>query len=148
MYSSGTQLSLSNASDFTEANMFTKYHPSAKRYATALMLTLIGAVPALANPMWSSAAPVQYLQYGLARYFDLMTSSTSTYWRPSSGVESSYSGLFDYAPGVIVRALPMAGSTSPYTAYVPYLGYDLTPYYNLAPGCPLSNPSDDLIHIC
>jgi hypothetical protein len=58
-------------------------------------------------------------------------------------------GPFDYAPGAAVHASPIVeAAPSPYTEYVPYIGYDLTPYYNLAPGCPLSNFSPDLAHIC
>jgi hypothetical protein len=110
--------------------------------AAALMLALIGSAPALAKPMWSSAAPIEYLQYDLTPYFNLVMDSSPAYqyWRPNSGVESSYSGLFDYAPGAVLHGLPIVEAAPlPYTAYVPYIGYDLTPYYNLAPGCPLSN---------
>jgi hypothetical protein len=106
------------------------------------MLTLIGSAPALAKPMWSSAAPIEYLQYDLTPYFNLVMDSSPAYqyWRPNSGVESSYSGLFDYAPGAVLHGLPIVeGAPLPYTACVPYIGYHLTPYYNLAPGCPLSN---------
>jgi hypothetical protein len=71
------------------------------------------------------------------------------YWRPNSGVESSYRGLFDYAPGAVVHASPMVEAVPlPSIGYVPYTGYDLTPYYNLAPGCPLNRLSDDLTPIC
>jgi hypothetical protein len=124
-------------------------HHIAKEFAAALMFTLIGSAPALARPMWSSAAPIEYLQYDLTPYFNLVVSSSRAfqYWRPDLAVESSFSGLFDYAPGAVVHASPkVEPSPSPYTQYVPYIGYDLTPYYNLAPGCPLSNLS--LIHIC
>jgi hypothetical protein len=118
--------------------MFTS-HYIAQGFAAALMLTLIGSAPA--KPM-SSAAPIEYLQYDLMPYFNLMMGSAPAYeyWRPNLGVESSYSGLFDYAPGAVVHASPMVEAAPlPYTEYVPYIGYGLTPYYNLAPGCPLSN---------
>jgi hypothetical protein len=130
--------------------MFTTHH-IVKEFAAALLLTLIGSAPALAKPIQSSAAPIEYLQYDLTPYFNSMmdTSPTFQYWRPNSGIESSYRGLFDYAPGALVHASPMVeAAPSPHTEYVPYMGYDLTPYYNLAPGCPLSKPSDDPIHIC
>ena len=121
--------------------MFTSHH-IAKGFAAALMLTLIGSAPALAKPMWSSAAPIEYLQYDLTPYFNLVMDSSPAYqyWRPNSGVESSYSGLFDFARGAVVHASPMVQAAPlPSIGYVPYIGYDLTPYYNLAPGCPLSN---------
>jgi hypothetical protein len=130
--------------------MFASHH-IAKGFAAALMLTLIGSAPALAKPMWSSAAPIEYLQYDLTPYFNLVMGSSPAYqyWRPNLAVESSYSGLFNYAPGAVVHASPIVGTApSPYTEYVPYIGYDLTPYYNLAPGCPLGNLSPDLTHIC
>jgi hypothetical protein len=130
--------------------MFTSHH-IAKGFATALMLTLIGSTPALAKPMLSSAAPIQYLQYDLRPYFNLMMGSIPAYpyWRPNSAVQLSYSGLFDYAPGAVVHASPLVGTAPlPYSAYVPYIGYDLTPYYNLAPSCPMRNVSVDLTHIC
>jgi hypothetical protein len=95
-------------SDPTEANMFTT-HQIAKGFAAALMLTLIGSAPALAKPMWSDPTPIEYLQYDLTPYFNLMMGSSPTYqyWRPKSGVESSYRGLFDYAPGALVHVSPM-----------------------------------------
>jgi hypothetical protein len=127
------------ASDPTEANMFTTHH-IAKRIAAALMLTLIGSATALAKPIWSDPAPIEYLQYDLTPYFNLMMGSSPAYqyWRPNSVVESSpYRGLFDYAPGVVVHASPMVEAAHG-IGYVPYIGYDLTPYYNLAPGCPLT----------
>jgi hypothetical protein len=110
--------------------MFTTHH-IATGFAAALMLTVIGSAPATAM---SSAVPIAYLEYDLTPYFNSMTGSESAflYWRPNSGLESSYRGLFDYAPGEVARASPMIG-------YVPYLGYDLTRFYNLAPGCPLNN---------
>ncbi len=71
------------------------------------------------------------------------------YWRPNLTVESPYRGLFDYAPGTVVHASPMVEAAPlPSIGYVPYIGYDLTPYYNLAPGCPLNNLSDDFAPIC
>lgn len=119
----------------------------AKGFAAALMLILVAA-PALAKPMWNSAAPIEYLQYDLKPYFHLMmgTYSAFQYWRPNS--EASYSGLSNYAPGAVVRASPMVEAAVPSIWYVPYIGYDLTPYYNLAPGCPMSNLSVDIAHIC
>jgi hypothetical protein len=128
------------ASDPTEANMFITHH-IAKGFAAALMLTLIGSAPALAKPMWSDPAPIDYLQYDLTPYFNLMVgfSSAYHYWRPSSEVESSYRGLFDYAPDAVAHASPNDEAVpAPSIGYVPYIGYDLTPYYNLAPGCPLT----------
>jgi hypothetical protein len=130
--------------------MFTSHH-IAKGFAAALMLTLIGSAPALAKPMGNSAAPIEYLQYDLTPYFNSMMGSEPgfKYWRPNSGVESSYRGLFDYAPGAVVHASPMVEAAPlPSIGYVPYTGYDLTPYYNLAPGCPLNRLSDDLTPIC
>jgi hypothetical protein len=129
--------------------MFTT-HQIAKGFAAALMLTLVGFA-AFAKPMWSPPGPIEYLQYDLSPYFNLMMGSSSSfqYWRPNSGVESSYRGLFDYAPGAVVHASPMVEAAPlPSIGYIPYVGYDLTPYYNLAPGCPLSNLSDDLTPIC
>jgi hypothetical protein len=115
--------------------------------AAALMLTVVGSAPALAKPIWSSAAPIQYLQYDLTLYYNLAVGSSPTYqyWRPKPhfAVESPYSGLYDYALSVVVNAAPMVEA-----APLPYIGYDLTPYYNLAPGCPLSSGSDDPTHIC
>jgi hypothetical protein len=122
-----------------------------KGFAGALvLLTLIGSAPALPKPTWSSAAPLEYIQYDLTPYFNLISSSPAyQYWQPNLAVESSFRGLFDYASGAVAHASPMVEAVpSPYTEYVPYIGYDLTPYYNLAPGCPLSNLSDDLTHIC
>jgi hypothetical protein len=120
--------------------MFTCHHIT-KGFAAALMLTLVGSASALAKPMWSPLVPIEYLQYDLSPYFNLMMGSSPAYqyWRPTSGVESSYHGLFDYAPGVVVHASPIVEAVpAPRIGYVPYIGYDLTPYYNLAPGCPLS----------
>ena len=109
---------LTNPTEPTEANMFANHH-IAKGFAAALMLTLIGSSPAY------------------------------EYWRPNLAVELFYHGLFDYAPGAVVHASPMVEAAPvPSVGYVPYIGYDLTPYYNLAPGCPLRNLSDDLTHIC
>ena len=124
--------------------MFPSNHIT-KGSAAALMLTLIGSAPALAKPMWSPPAPIEYLQYDLTPYFNLVMGSSLAYqdWQPNSAVESSYRGLFDYAPDAVVHASPMVEA-----APLPYIGYDLTPYYDLAPGCPLSNLSDDLTPIC
>jgi hypothetical protein len=121
--------------------MFTPHH-IAKGFAAALMLTLIGLAPALAKPIWSDLAPIEYLQYDLTPYFNSMMgfSTAYQYWRPNTAVESSpYRGLFDYARGAVARASPMVEAAPvPSIGYVPYIGYDLTPYYNLAPGCPLT----------
>lgn len=115
--------------------------------AAALMLTVVGSVPAIAEPVWSSAAPIQYLQYDLAPYYSWAAGSLPAYqyWRPKSrlAVKSLYSGLYDYAQSVVVNPVPMVEA-----APLPYIGYDMTPYYNLAPGCPLSSRSDDSTHIC
>jgi hypothetical protein len=123
--------------------MFTSQsHHIAKGFAAALVLALISSAPASTKPMLSSAAPIQYLQDDLTPYFNLMMGSSPAYeyWRPNSAVKSSSSGLFDYAPGAVVHASPIVEATPlPHTAYVPFIGYDLAPYYNLAPGCPLSN---------
>jgi hypothetical protein len=129
--------------------MFTT-HRIAKGFAAALVFTLIGSAPALAKPIQSSAAPIEYLQYDLTPYFNSMidTSLTFQYWRPNSGLEFSYRGLFDYAPNAIVPASPLVEASPVATNGVPYLGYDLTRYYNLAPGCPSIHLSDDLAHIC
>ena len=124
--------------------MFASHH-IAKGFAAALMLIPIGSAPALAQV--SSAGPIEYLQYDLTPYFDLMVRSSQAYqdWRPNSEskAESIYSGLFDYAPDALMPESPMVEA-----APLPYIGYDLTPYYNLAPGCPLNNLSDDLTPIC
>jgi hypothetical protein len=124
--------------------MFANHH-IAKGFAAALMLTLIGTALALA------AAPIEYLQNDLTSYFNSMMDSSLAfqYWQPNLAVESPYSGLFDYAPDVLLNASPMAEAAPlPSIGYVPYIGYDLTPYYNLAPGCPLNNLSGDLAPIC
>jgi hypothetical protein len=123
--------------------MFTT-HYIAKKFAAALMLTLIGFAPALA------AAPIGYLEYDLTPYFNSMVSPEPAfqYWRPNSGLESSYRGLFDYAPDVVVPAAPLVEAAPVPSMGVPYLGYDLTQYYNLAPGCPLNHFSDDFAPIC
>jgi hypothetical protein len=62
----------------------------AKGFAAALMLTLIGSAPVLARPMWSSAAPIEYLQYDPTPYFNLVMGSSPAYqyWRPNLAVES------------------------------------------------------------
>ena len=130
--------------------MFTSHH-IAKGFAAAFMLTLIDSASALAKPT-SSAAPIEYLQYDLTPYFNLMMAERAAayeYWRPNSGLGSSYSGLFDYAPDAVVGASPMWVEAVPLPSLgVPYIGYDMTPYYNLAPGCPLNGLSDDLAPIC
>jgi hypothetical protein len=60
---------LSNPTEPTEANMFANRH-IAKGFAAALMLTVIGSAPA------SAAAPIEYLQYDLMPYFNLMMGSS------------------------------------------------------------------------
>jgi hypothetical protein len=112
-------------------------HDIAKGCTAALMLALISSAPALA------AAPIEYLEYNLTPYFNLMMGSSPAYqyWRPNSGIQSPYRGLFDYAPGAIVPASPLVEPAPVPSIGVPYLGYDLTRYYNLAPACLLS-------HIC
>ena len=67
--------------------MFASHH-IAKGFAAALMLIPIGSAPALAQA--SSAAPIEYLQYDLTPYFDLMVRSSQAYqdWQPNSGIES------------------------------------------------------------
>lgn len=129
--------------------MFKNLH-IAKGFAAALVITQIGSASALTKPMWNSPAPIEYLQYDLTPYFNLMMGSAPAYqyWRPNTGVESSYRGLFDYAPGALLHASPMLETAHlPPIGYVPYIGYDLTPYYNMAP-CPLNGPSDDGASIC
>jgi hypothetical protein len=127
--------------------MFASHH-IAKGFAAALMLIPFGSAPALAQAR--STAPIEYLQYDLTPYLNLMMDSSPAYqyWRPNSGVESAtYNGLFDYAPNAVVHASPLVEAASlPHG--VPYLGYDLTRYYNLAPGCPSNNLSDALTPIC
>src|SRR6516162_4836730 len=102
---------LTNLTEPTEANMFANHH-IAKGFAAALMLTPI--TPALAQPMWSSAAPIEYLQYGSTPYLNLVTGSSPAYeyWRPNLAAESSYSGLFNYAPGAVVHASAMVEAAS------------------------------------
>jgi hypothetical protein len=122
---------LSNRTEPIEAKMFASHH-IAKGFAAALMLIPMGSAFALAQSMWSSAAPIEYLQYDLTPYFNLVMGSSPTYqyWRPNSGAESSYSGLFDYAPGAVVHASPVVEAAPlPHIGYVPYIGYDLTPYF-------------------
>ncbi len=69
-------------------------------------------------------------------------------WRPNSRIESSYHGPFDYAPGAVVPRLPIGEAVPIPSIGVPSIGYDMTPYYNLAPGCPQNNRSDHLSPIC
>src|SRR5690349_4277963 len=103
--------------------MLTNLHIA--KFPAALMLAVISSALALATPIRSSAAPIEYLEYDLTPYFNSIRGSEPAleYWRPNLAVESPYSGLFDYAPGAIVHASPMV------EGYVPYLGYDLTRYY-------------------
>jgi hypothetical protein len=137
-------IKLTTVSEPTEANMFAGHHIT-KRFVAAVTLAVIGSAPALAEPVWSPAAPIEYLQYDLTPYYELVMSSSPAfqYWRPNLAAESPYSGLYDYAPGAVGNASPMVEATP-----LPYVGYDLTPYYNLAPGCPSSTLSDDPTHIC
>lgn len=125
-------------------------HHIATGFAAALMFAAIGSAPALATQMRSSAAPIEYLEFDLTPYFNLMMGSSLVYqdWRPNSGIESSYRGLFDYAPGAIVSRLPMVEAAPIPSIGVPYIGYDMTPYYNLAPGCPQNSYPDHLSPIC
>jgi hypothetical protein len=129
--------------------MLTNHH-IATGFAAALMLAVISSTSTSATPKWSDPAPVEYLQYDLTPYFNLMMGSSLAYqdWRPNSGIESSYRGLFDYAPGAVVSTLPMVEAAPIPSIGVPYIGYDMTPYYNLAPGCPQNNYSDHLSPIC
>lgn len=124
--------------------MFPTHH-IAKCFAAALIPILTGSAPSLAKPMWADPAPIPYLQYELMPYFNLMMQPQAAfqYWRPNAGMESSYRGLFDYAPGAVMAKSPPLPSLG-----VPYIGYDMTPYYNLAPGCPLNKGSDDHTGIC
>lgn len=149
MYSGGRQLTYPIASEPTEANTFTTHH-IAKGFAAALVLALIASAPVSAKPTWRPLAPIQYLQYDLMPYFNLMMAAEAAfqYWRPNAGMESSYSGLYDYAPGVVMPGSQMVESGPLPSVGVPYIGYDMTPYYNLAPGCPLNNRSADLTNIC
>ena len=123
--------------------MFATHH-IAKGFAAALILTLTNSAPTFAG------APIDYLEYNLTPYFNLTMGSSPAfqYWRPNSGVESSYRGLFDYAPGAVVPASPLVEVAPVPFNGVPYLGYDLTQYYNLAPGCPSSNLPDHSANIC
>jgi hypothetical protein len=54
--------------------MLTNHH-IARGCAAALMIAVIGAAPALATPMRSSAAPIEYLEYDLTPYFNSMRDS-------------------------------------------------------------------------
>jgi hypothetical protein len=114
--------------------------------AAASILTVLGSVPALAQLNWDSAtAPIQYLQYDLP-YYKLAQGSFPKYQysRPKPGVTlGRLGGLYDYAPHAVGKAAPMVGAWP-----VAYIGYDLTPYYNLAPGCPLGNPPGHTTNIC
>jgi hypothetical protein len=116
------------------------------RIAATSILTVVGSAPALAQLNWDlSTAPIQYLQYDLP-YYKLALDSFPKYQysRPKPRVTfGRLGGLYDYAPHAVANAAPMVGASP--TAYV---GYDLTPYYNLAPGCPLGNPPGHTTHIC
>jgi hypothetical protein len=114
--------------------------------AAASILTVLGFAPAFAQPNWDpSTAPIQYLQYDLP-YYKLALGSFPKYQysRPKPRVTlGRLGGLYDYAPHAVAKAAPMVGASP-----IAYLGYDLTPYHNLAPGCPLGNPPDHTTHIC
>jgi hypothetical protein len=92
-----------------------------------------------------STAPMQYLQYDLP-YYKLALGSFPNYQdsRPKPRLAvGRYGGLYDYAPHAIANAVAMVGA-----APIPYMGYDVTPYYNLAPGCPLGNTPGHTNQIC
>ena len=76
--------------------------------------------------------PIQYLRYDLPYYkLALKSSPAYRYSRPKHAAAGRYSGLYDFG-----------------AAPIPYIGYSLTPYYNLAPGCPLGNPPGHTPPIC
>jgi hypothetical protein len=108
--------------------------------AAASILTLVGSAPALDL----STAPVQYLQYDLPYYkLALGFSAKYHYSRLKPRVTAGrLGGLYDYAPAVANTASMVGGSP------IAYIGYDLTPYYNLAPGCPMRNPPGHATPIC
>ena len=59
-------------------------------------------------------------------------------------VVGRYGGLYAYAPHAMANAAAMVVA-----APIPYIGHDLTPFYNLAPGCPLgSNTPGHTNQIC
>ena len=105
--------------------------------AAASILTVVASKPASAQLKWDlSTVPMQYLQYDLP-YYKLALGSFRNYQdsRPKPRLAvGRYGGLYDYAPHMIANAAAMVGA-----APIPYIGYDLTPYYNLVPGCPLGN---------
>ena len=109
----------------------------AKGFAAASILTVVASAPASAQLKWDlSTVPMQYLQYDLP-YYKLALGSFPNYQdsRPKPRLAAGrYGGLYDYAPRAIANAAAMVGA-----APIPYIGYDLTPYYNLVPGCPLGN---------
>jgi hypothetical protein len=114
----------------------------AKGFTAVSILTVVSA-PALAQLRWDlSTAPVQYLQYDLP-YYKLALGSfpKDQDSRPKPRVAvGRYGGLYNYA---VPNAAPMFGA-----APIPYIGYDLAPYYNLAPGCPVGNPPGHTPQIC
>jgi len=114
----------------------------AKGFASASILTVVASAPALAQAWDLSTAPVPYLQYNLPYYKQALGSFPKDQdSRPKSRVAvGRYEGLYDYA---VANAAPMVRA-----APIPYIGYDLTPYYNLAPGCPLGNPPGHTPQIC
>jgi hypothetical protein len=116
----------------------------AKGFAAASILTVVASAPALAQLKWdlSTVPPVQYLQYDLPHYkLALGSLPKDQDSRPKPRVAvGRYGGLYDYA---VPNAASMFGA-----APIPYIGYDLTPYYNLAAGCPLGNPPGHSPQIC
>jgi hypothetical protein len=107
---------------------------------------MVDSAPAFAQLKWDlPAAPIRYLQYDLPHY-KLALGSFPAYQysrsKPSVAV-GRYGGLYDYAPRAVANAAPIVGA-----APIPYIGYDLTPYYNLAPGCPLGGNPDQTTDIC
>jgi len=64
-----------------------------KGFAGALvLLTLIGSAPALPKPTWSSAAPLEYIQYDLTPYFNLIRAG----WPQATTVVYANEGLTIY----------------------------------------------------
>ena len=119
----------------------------AKGFAAASILTVVASAPASAQLKWDlSTAPMQYLQYDLP-YYKLALGSFPNYQdlrlKPHL-VVGRYGGLYAYAPHAIANAAAMVVA-----APIPYIGHDLTPFYNLAPGCPLgSNTPGHTNQIC
>ena len=75
-----------------------------------------------------STVPMQYSSER-SPYYKLALGSFPNYQksRPKPRLAvGRYGGLYDYAPHAITNAAAMVGA-----APIPYIGYDLTPYYNL-----------------